>query len=159
MASRFRKLSILSLSLLFILTTTASAQSFRVQCPTSTITHPDPNNLGLNNSEPPYNGPTQFTASAPGLPAGTSGGFNASRIRRHIHCGVQHPDIVYLCGSSSPRRRYSLFDRKRDTSASADARRPGHDRRGDQRRVTVDVRQSSNREPGFHMERRGRLGA
>ena len=39
----------------------ASAQSFRVQCPTSTITHPDPTNTGLNNKEPAYNGPTQFT--------------------------------------------------------------------------------------------------
>jgi hypothetical protein len=44
----------------------ASAQSFRVQCPTSTITHPDPTNLGTNNSEPAYNGPTQFTRSTTG---------------------------------------------------------------------------------------------
>jgi len=35
----------------------ARAQSFRVQCPTSTITHPVAAN---NNSEPAYNGPTQF---------------------------------------------------------------------------------------------------
>src|SRR6516162_4676893 len=35
----------------------ANAQSFRVQCPTSTITHPVAAN---NNSEPPYNGPTTF---------------------------------------------------------------------------------------------------
>ena len=40
-----------------------SAQSFRVQCPTSTITHP---NASLNNSEPPYNGPTQFTRPTTG---------------------------------------------------------------------------------------------
>ena len=26
----------------------ATAQSFRVQCPTSTITHPDPTNAGVN---------------------------------------------------------------------------------------------------------------
>jgi hypothetical protein len=45
---------------------TASAQSFRVQCPTSTITHPDPNNTGVNNSEPAYNGPTQFTRPTTG---------------------------------------------------------------------------------------------
>jgi FtsP/CotA-like multicopper oxidase with cupredoxin domain len=38
--------------------TVANAQSFRVQCPTSTITHPDPNNAGVNNSEPAYTGPT-----------------------------------------------------------------------------------------------------
>jgi Multicopper oxidase len=38
--------------------TIANAQSFRVQCPTSTITHPDPNNAGVNNSEPAYTAPT-----------------------------------------------------------------------------------------------------
>ena len=36
-----------------------SAQSFRVQCPTGTITHPS--SLTNVNAEPPYNGPTQFT--------------------------------------------------------------------------------------------------
>ena len=36
------------------------AQSFRVQCPTSTITHPDPNDSGVNSSEPAYTGPTVF---------------------------------------------------------------------------------------------------
>src|SRR6516162_672893 len=44
----------------------ANAQTFRVQCPTSTITHPDPTNAGLNNSEPAYNGPTQFTRPTTG---------------------------------------------------------------------------------------------
>jgi hypothetical protein len=44
----------------------ASAQSFRVQCPNSTITHPvkdstHPNLPADNNSEPAYTGPTQFT--------------------------------------------------------------------------------------------------
>src|ERR1700676_2879519 len=42
---------------------TASAQSFRVQCPTSTITHPDPGNTGINNAEPAYKGPTTFALS------------------------------------------------------------------------------------------------
>jgi FtsP/CotA-like multicopper oxidase with cupredoxin domain len=36
----------------------AGAQSFRVQCPTSTITHPDPNGTGVNNAEPAYTAPT-----------------------------------------------------------------------------------------------------
>ena len=36
----------------------AMSQSFRVQCPTSTITHPS--HLQDNNSEPTYNGPTTF---------------------------------------------------------------------------------------------------
>jgi hypothetical protein len=61
----------------------ASAQSFRVQCPTSTITHPlsgtncstNPTAAGCNNTEPAYNGPTQFRAPAAGVPAGTSGDF------------------------------------------------------------------------------------
>ncbi len=62
---------------------TASAQSFRVQCPASTITHPltgtacitNPTGTGCNNTEPPYNGPTQFKAASSGVPAGTSGDF------------------------------------------------------------------------------------
>src|SRR5229473_6659568 len=41
---------------------TASAQSFRVQCPTSTITHPAAN----NDSEPAYTGPTVLTSGAKG---------------------------------------------------------------------------------------------
>jgi FtsP/CotA-like multicopper oxidase with cupredoxin domain len=61
----------------------ASAQSFRVQCPTSTITHPltgtncitNPTNSGCNNTEPAYNGPTQFNAAQIGVPAGTTGDF------------------------------------------------------------------------------------
>ena len=41
----------------------AAGQSFRVQCPASTITHP---NAAANNSEQAYNGPTQFTVPATG---------------------------------------------------------------------------------------------
>ncbi len=44
-------------------TLTASAQSFRVQCPTSTITHP---NVASNNAEPFYTAPTAFTTGANG---------------------------------------------------------------------------------------------
>ena len=62
---------------------TANAQSFRVQCPTNTITHPvtgtncstNPTAPGCNNTEPAYNGPTQFNAGAPGMPGGTTGDF------------------------------------------------------------------------------------
>ena len=43
----------------------ASAQSFRVQCPTSTITHPS--TLQDNNLEPAYTGPTTFTTGANGF--------------------------------------------------------------------------------------------
>lgn len=42
----------------------ASAQSFRVQCPTSTITHPS--TLQDNNSEPAYTGPTTLVPGAGG---------------------------------------------------------------------------------------------
>src|ERR1700752_1677032 len=41
----------------------ANAQSFRVRCPSSTITHPTAAN---NNSEPAYNGPTSFTTDPNG---------------------------------------------------------------------------------------------
>ena len=45
----------------------AAAQSFRVQCPTSTITHPTPTlDTSGNWIEPTYNGPTTFTNTAPG---------------------------------------------------------------------------------------------
>ena len=69
-----RKLYPICLTLLLVVVAvgTASAQSFRVQCPTSTITHPVAAN---NNSEPAYNGPTQFNPAALGVPAGTSGDF------------------------------------------------------------------------------------
>ncbi len=42
---------------------TASAQSFRVQCPTSTVTHPS--NLTNNDVEPAYTGPTTLSAASP----------------------------------------------------------------------------------------------
>jgi FtsP/CotA-like multicopper oxidase with cupredoxin domain len=41
----------------------ASAQSFQVQCPDSTITHP----AATNNAEPAYSGPTTFTTGAKGF--------------------------------------------------------------------------------------------
>jgi FtsP/CotA-like multicopper oxidase with cupredoxin domain len=44
----------------------ATAQSFRVQCPTSTITHPVAAN---NNAEPAYTGPTVFSSTNPSAPA------------------------------------------------------------------------------------------
>jgi FtsP/CotA-like multicopper oxidase with cupredoxin domain len=45
-------------------TLAASAQSFRVQCPTTTITHPS--SLNNNNAEPTYSGPTTLIAGANG---------------------------------------------------------------------------------------------
>ncbi len=59
---KFRRV-LLSMSLVCLASLVASAQSFRVQCPTSTITHPVAAN---NNSEPAYNGPTALTAGTGG---------------------------------------------------------------------------------------------
>jgi hypothetical protein len=54
----------LSLLLLCVAIGVASAQSFRVQCPTTTTTHPAA--LHDNNSEPAYTGPTTLTGGANG---------------------------------------------------------------------------------------------
>jgi hypothetical protein len=54
----------LPLLLISLATGVASAQSFRVQCPASTITHPDPTTT--SNLQNPYNGPTQFTRPTTG---------------------------------------------------------------------------------------------
>jgi FtsP/CotA-like multicopper oxidase with cupredoxin domain len=61
----------------------ASAQSFRVQCPASTITHPT---AAANNAEPAYAGPTAFTTTAV---SGTSGGYvvpNSATVNGAIKC-------------------------------------------------------------------------
>ena len=55
----------------------AGAQSFRVQCPASTITHPDPSNTGVNNTEPQYMGPATLSLDPTGQylkPVGTGNG-------------------------------------------------------------------------------------
>jgi hypothetical protein len=53
-------------AVLLALATSASAQSFRVQCPTSTITHPNPTGSAtVNNIEPAYMGPTGFALTKP----------------------------------------------------------------------------------------------
>jgi FtsP/CotA-like multicopper oxidase with cupredoxin domain len=58
--------------------TAASAQSFRVQCPTRTITHPVAAN---NNSEPAYNGPTYTGKNGyPTLPAHVNGAIKCQQI-------------------------------------------------------------------------------
>jgi Multicopper oxidase len=53
----------------------AAAQSFRVQCPTSTITHPTAAN---NNSEPAYTAPTAFTVGANGYQVPTASTVNGA---------------------------------------------------------------------------------
>ena len=64
--------------LLFVAALPAAAQSFRVQCPTSTITHPDTNNTGVNNTEPMYKGPTQFTTGPSGFATPVAGTVNGA---------------------------------------------------------------------------------
>ncbi len=54
---------------------TAHAQSFRVQCPTTTITHPVAAN---NNSEPDYTAPTTFVSNASGFLSPVSGTVNGA---------------------------------------------------------------------------------
>src|SRR5467141_5005018 len=59
-------------------TFSANAHSFRVQCPTSTITHPVAAN---NNSEPVYVGPTYAAASGyPVAPAHVNGAIKCQQI-------------------------------------------------------------------------------
>src|ERR1700731_1525454 len=66
MASRRVSTTWFIVVLFFVAALPAAAQSFRVQCPTSTITHPDPSKTGVNNVEPTYTGPTTFTTGANG---------------------------------------------------------------------------------------------
>ena len=69
---------LLILVLVCLATVCASAQSFRVQCPTSTITHP---NAAKNNSEPSYAGPTYTgTNGYPSTPANVNGAIKCQQI-------------------------------------------------------------------------------
>jgi FtsP/CotA-like multicopper oxidase with cupredoxin domain len=73
----------IALGLLSAFALPAMAQSFRVQCPENTITHPSP--LHNNNSEPPYTGPTTLGTVAV---TGTSGGYLAptANVNGAIKC-------------------------------------------------------------------------
>jgi FtsP/CotA-like multicopper oxidase with cupredoxin domain len=57
----------------------AAAQSFRVQCPTSTITHP---NAASNNSEPTYTGPTSLAVNGSGFMAPTGAANGAIKCQQ-----------------------------------------------------------------------------
>jgi FtsP/CotA-like multicopper oxidase with cupredoxin domain len=63
MASRKIGTVLFVVALVLVAALPVTAQSFRVQCPTSTITHPVAAN---NNSEPAYTGPTTFTVGGNG---------------------------------------------------------------------------------------------
>ena len=80
----------LPILLVCLATVTASAQSFRVQCPTSTITHP---NAANNNSEPAYVGNTTYGTCTPGsiIPGSTvtcpaSGVYPSANVNGAIKC-------------------------------------------------------------------------
>jgi hypothetical protein len=64
--------------LVCLATVAASAQSFRVQCPTSTITHPATN----NDTEPAYTGPTTFSPGPKGyqVPSNVNGAIKCQQI-------------------------------------------------------------------------------
>jgi FtsP/CotA-like multicopper oxidase with cupredoxin domain len=80
MASRKWSTPLYMVVLICLVALPASAQSFRVQCPTSTITHPTAAN---NNSEPAYTAATTFTTGAGGylLPsANVNGAIKCQQI-------------------------------------------------------------------------------
>src|SRR2546429_213484 len=69
---------ILPILLVCFVPAVGTAQSFRVQCPTSTITHPVAAN---NNSEPAYTGPTYTgTSGFPAAPANVNGAIKCQQI-------------------------------------------------------------------------------
>jgi FtsP/CotA-like multicopper oxidase with cupredoxin domain len=80
----------LPILLVCLATVAANAQSFRVQCPTGTITHPQA--LHDNNSEPAYSGPTVYAACTPGqtLPDGSTcsawGRYVSANVNGAIKC-------------------------------------------------------------------------
>ena len=70
MANRNISRICLLVALMCVASLTASAQSFQVQCPTTTVTHPA--TLHDNNSEPTYTGPTNLAVNAQGFFAPTA---------------------------------------------------------------------------------------
>src|SRR5213082_4328940 len=70
----------IALGLLSTFALPAMAQSFRVQCPTNTVTHPNPAN---NNLEPTYVGPTYTGTTGYGTtPAHVNGAIVPADLRR-----------------------------------------------------------------------------
>src|SRR5213082_4212874 len=68
----------IALGLLSTFALPAMAQSFRVQCPTNTVTHPNPAN---NNLEPTYVGPTYTGTTGYGTtPAHVNGAIKCQQI-------------------------------------------------------------------------------
>ncbi len=70
------------MTLIGVVALPATAQSFRVQSLTSTITHPDSTNAGVNNMEPAYNGPTPLALNGNGFYAPTANVNGAVKCRQ-----------------------------------------------------------------------------
>ena len=78
MASRKLGTPLFLVVLICVAALSATAQSFRVQCPTSTVTHP---NAANNNSEPTYVGPTYAgTSGYPAAAAHVNGAIRCQQI-------------------------------------------------------------------------------
>jgi len=78
MSSRSAGTILLVLAIFCVAAIPATAQSFRVQCPTTTITHPV---AGNNNAEPPYSGPTYTgTSGYPVAAAHVNGAIKCQQI-------------------------------------------------------------------------------
>ncbi len=76
--SRSANATLASLVFMMVASIPSWSQSFRVQCPTSTITHP---NAASNNSEPAYVGPGYTgTAGYPSTPANVNGAIKCQQI-------------------------------------------------------------------------------
>jgi FtsP/CotA-like multicopper oxidase with cupredoxin domain len=75
--SKLHRLGLL-MAVLCMVTGALNAQSFQIQCPPRTITHPNPLN---NNSEPRYVGPTYTGANGyPSAPANVNGAIKCQQI-------------------------------------------------------------------------------
>src|SRR5690349_20117796 len=72
--------------LVLVATLSASAQSFRIQCPTTTITHPTA--VTSIQGEPNYNGRTQFVTAPV---SGTSGVYMTPQT--NVNCAVKCQQI------------------------------------------------------------------
>src|SRR5436305_1614535 len=78
MSTRIVGVGLSVVGVLLVAAAPAQAQSFRVQCPTSTITHPT---AASNNSEPAYVGPTYSGSNGyPSAPAHVNGAIKCQQI-------------------------------------------------------------------------------
>ncbi len=145
----------LPILLVCLATVAASAQSFRVQCPTSTITHPTAANL-----EPKYTGPTTLTSGAGGYlvpsPSTVNGAIKCQQISGgdgYATMGDGTQTYMFSFGPLSgladiaaglPGTQFPSVFNTPLCGADTPARRSGHHR---------------GRWRQFHLQRRGRPGS